>query len=472
MLISFAITNFKTFRDRTVLRMDAAADTDLPEVVRTGLPLPDSFYGVLPVASIHGANAAGKSNIIKAAKLLDSLVDMGTTFPDGFPDDYPSPFHPARQLEPFLLDEKTADSPTQLEVMFLLEGVRWLYGICTTGKKIHSEWLTYWPKGRPVALFARGNAHKDSDSVFLLDRSEADDSVPNVRRKTRIRGEAKRSALWTEGVSNEANPLQERWSWGDAFEGGIAEAQVLAGRTRIDVPFLSVAAFWNQAQAQQVLKWFSRFRVMDATQQPNRASNATSQACNEDHDIHEWVERWMRAADVGISAIQVQKDDQAEPRSGRSPYSTKAIHTTKDGRQVAFDMQQESHGTIRLFGLAPTLYRALKSGGVLFVNEIHSGLHSLLLRALVKLFQSKERNPNNAQLIFTTHDVSVLDNSLLRRDQMHIVEKSQDGSSELFSISECDDKPRKNSPLIKYYLAGHLGGVPDLDLDLLFPKGK
>ncbi len=122
-----------------------------------------------------------------------------------------------------------------------------------------------------------------------------------------------------------------------------------------------------------------------------------------------------------------------------------------------------------MFGLAHTLYQTLQHGGILIADELHAGLHPLLLRALVKIFQSPKRNPHHAQLIFTTHDVSVLDNSLLRRDQIHIIEKNEAGASMLYSLSDFDEKPRKDSPLIKYYLSGNLGGVPDLNLDLAFP---
>ena len=478
MLISFSVENFRSFRDRVVLRMDASADSELIDVVRKDLPgLPATFRGMLTVASIHGANASGKSNLVKAIRLLDSLVYMAMRFPDGLiPDDYPVHLSPTRLIDSFRLDAQSTQAPTKLEILFLLNGTRWAYGLVLDSTKIHSEWLDYWPEGRRVEVFARGLAVDDKKEVFLLDRIETEEVPATGRHAGTNRPSPKADPQqWHKGLAESATPQQECWTWGNEFEKGVSEGQALAGRTRPEVPFLSVAASWNHPQASQVVLWFGRLNVIDAMAQSVRPWENVSRACEADKNVHKWIEAWMRAADLGIAAIEIEKtDERVDSLAGvgtgsRQRFQPKVIHLAADGRPVAFDMQQESHGTNRLFAMALTLYRTLQSGGVYVVDELHTGLHPLLLRALVKIFQSPERNPLNAQLIFTTHDVSVLDNSLLRRDQIHIVEKTASGASDLYSLSECDDKPRKDSPLIKYYLSGHLGGVPDLDLDAAFP---
>jgi AAA15 family ATPase/GTPase len=477
MLISLKIENFRSFRDPVILRMDATTVKELQEVVRTGLPgVPEKFHGMLTVASIHGANASGKSNLIKAAKLLDSLVEMAIRFPDGrVPDEYP--FQAAiNTVDPFRLDENSSGSPTVLEITFLLNEIRWAYSLTFDSTRIYSESLIYWPRGRPVMLFTRGKAVAQGGKAWLMERDETTEIKSPIRRPGKSPTPKAEPQRWKFDLVSSATPQQECWSWGEEFELGESEGQALAGRTRNDVAFLSVAASWNHPQSAQVIKWFSRFIVQDATQ-PNRliSIEGVTRACNSDDAVRMWVERWMRAADLGISAIEIEKtEERVESAAGtgfasRQRFQTKAVHQTIQGGKISFDMHNESHGTYRLFSLALTLYRVLTSGGVLLVDELHTALHPLLLRALIKIFQSPERNPLNAQLIFTTHDVSVLDNSLLRRDQIHIVEKSRDGISELYSVAESDYKPRKASPLIKYYLSGHLGGVPDLDLDVAFP---
>lgn len=456
MLISLAVTNFKSLRDRTELRMDCSADSDLQHVVRHGIPGTSDYRGMLTVASIHGANASGKSNIIKAAGVLDDIVGVALRFPEGrIPEDFPPIYHPSRGLDPFRLNATSAKSPTELEVAFVADGIKWIYGLSIDVKKVYSERLCYCPNGsRVVELFNRGASVDPSRAASLLDRTETNQT-------------------WTDARSGDANSQQECWYWGPEFEKGQSEGRALAGRTRADVPFLSVAASWNHPQASQVINWFRRFRVMDATEGQIRTLEFASRACKSDSVLRQWTEQWMRAADFGISSIQVDELERPPSGSGQQPYrarfESKAVHSDEDGRPVLFDMELESHGTSRLFSMAPMLYAKLRSGGVLLIDELHSGLHPLLLRALVKIFQCPERNPHSAQLIFTTHDISVLDNSLLRRDQIHIVEKNKNGASEIYSLSDYDDKPRKNAPLVKHYLSGYFGGVPDLDIDRLFP---
>lgn len=477
MLISFSVENFRSFRDRVELRMDASADSELPEVVRHNVPgVPATFRGMLPVVSIHGANASGKSNLIKGMRLLDSLVYMAHRFPDSvFPD---SVNNPSRQINAFQLDD-SASYPTTLEIVFTVSGTRWAYLLKCDGQRVHAESLSYWPDKKQVELFSRGSAVDQSKVVCQLDRVESEETgrkSPLLRpHRTAPKADPQR---WHMGTAASATADQECWSWGTSFEGGETEGKALAGRTRPEVPFLSVAASWNQPQASHVLQWFMQFVVIDATQTIFRQSESVSRACDADPRFHKWLESWMRTADLGISGISIEKSNESiEGGTGTGGsgsasvqrFSPKMIHTAADGGQIQFDLQQESHGTNRLFVLALSLYRTLKAGGVLIVDELHAGLHPLLLRAIIRIFQSPQKNPKNAQLIFTTHDVSLLDNTLLRRDQIHIVEKAVSGTSDLYSLSDYAEKPRKDSPLIKYYLSGYLGGVPEPDIDALFP---
>ena len=488
MLISLRVENFRSIRDRLELRMDASPNEDLSDqhVVRKNVAgLPKNFKGMLTVASIHGANASGKSNVVKAANLLVNLIRFAFRSPDGLDEEFPSRENPNHQVEPFLLDQISSELPTTFEITFLLDGIRWAYGLEIDRTKIHSEWLLYWPKGRKTELFRRGNAARiTGESAWQ--KIKGTQVVINFDADPHATASAKRGGKpvapplhvaehWKSVTIAEDAPPGEYWSWGDKFENGISEGQALAGRTRKETPFLSVAASWNHPQASHVVEWINRFQIYDATYniwQRNRVSFVAN-ACDKNAEIHEWIQRWMRAADFGISAIRIdkpepQKDHEDVPRRMLG-FRAKAIHQTAQGNEISFDMEQESNGTMCVFSLAHTLYFILKTGGVFVVDELHTSLHPLLLRALIRIFQSPIRNPMNAQLIFTTHDISVLDNTLLRRDQMHIVEKGKDGASEIYSVADCDYKPRATSPLLKYYLSGNLGGVPDLDLEELFP---
>ena len=138
---------------------------------------------------------------------------------------------------------------------------------------------------------------------------------------------------------------------------------------------------------------------------------------------------------------------------------TKYDNKGKEVDKVPFDfMTQESGGTKQMLGFAGLFLNALKTGKAIFIDELDSSLHPLLCRFILKIFNSKKKNPKNAQLIFTTHDVSLLDNELLRRDQIFFVEKDKYGASKLFSLNDIGE--RKDSSYRKRYFEGRYGALP------------
>lgn len=139
-------------------------------------------------------------------------------------------------------------------------------------------------------------------------------------------------------------------------------------------------------------------------------------------------------------------------------------------REIPLDlMEDESHGTQRIFGLAGPLRDVLENGRTLVVDELSTGFHHWMVRKLVSLFQSPTTNPQNAQLIFTSHDPLLLDLTLLRRDQLYFAKKDTGDSSEFYSLADIKDPPRKDAvQLHKHYLSGAYGAAPHLgDLDEL-----
>jgi len=132
---------------------------------------------------------------------------------------------------------------------------------------------------------------------------------------------------------------------------------------------------------------------------------------------------------------------------------------TDEDEIFGFD-DAESKGTQRLFGLAKPWLDALENGSIIVVDELDCSMHPVLVRRLIELFQSATTNRNGAQLVFATHDSTLMDQSLFRRDQIWIVEKDARQASQLFSLYDFDEKPRKGEALEKRYLAGRYGGVP------------
>ena len=148
--------------------------------------------------------------------------------------------------------------------------------------------------------------------------------------------------------------------------------------------------------------------------------------------------------------------------------SAEAIHQGKnrDGENEAFSLQlsDESDGTRKLMALAPAIESALSTGGLLMVDELERELHPMLVNYIVAKFQSRASNQNGAQIIFTTHNTELMSMELLRKDQLYFVDKrDQDGTSELYTISEFSTRTTEN--IRKGYLVGKYGATPDLAIE-------
>jgi AAA15 family ATPase/GTPase len=142
-------------------------------------------------------------------------------------------------------------------------------------------------------------------------------------------------------------------------------------------------------------------------------------------------------------------------------YTIRSIHRSPGGEVVRFNfLEAESNGTQRFFALAGPWLDALDQGALLVIDELDCSMHPTLTWKLVELFQTRDANPNGAQLVFSTHDSTLMDLELFRRDQIWIVEKGRAGASRLSSLYDFEEKPRNNEALQQRYLAGRYGGVP------------
>ncbi|KYF75844.1 hypothetical protein BE17_23565 [Sorangium cellulosum] len=141
-------------------------------------------------------------------------------------------------------------------------------------------------------------------------------------------------------------------------------------------------------------------------------------------------------------------------------FEIKTEHERSDGEKILFDLNEESQGTVRYFSLLAPLIDSLAEGGLLAVDELDDSLHPLIVRRIVGLFHDPAVNRKGAQLLFNTHDTTLLDLELFRRDQIWFVEKEPPGKSRLYSLLEFS--PRRDEALQKGYLQGRYGAIPFL----------
>lgn len=398
MLIEFRVKNFRSLRDEQVLSLVASKDTSLQDThtLRTGLKAVPSL---LRSAVVYGANASGKSNLVKALQHMRGVVlESASVRQPG------QPF----TVQPFRLDSRSASEPTEFEVTFLLEGVRYQYGFAMTPQRIVREHLLVYKAFKPQRWFERHFDVSTGKDVY--------DFGPGLKGAKH---------LWE-------------------------------GATRPNALFLSMAVQLNSEALRPVFDWFAKGLVILDEQTPLnpqtsiqwlRQAGRRQQLCD-----------FLTAADISIADIEVvtrQAPDETEE------HQLRFSHVTEQGRAV-FDLMDESNGTRNLLFLAGPVLDILNQGLTLVIDELDTSLHTLLVRELVRLFHRSEVNTGGAQLIFTTHDTSLLDApDLFRRDQVWLVEKDRDQASALVALSEFS--PRKNEALERGYLLGRYGGVPLLN---------
>lgn len=429
--------------------------------------------GVLPVAAVYGANASGKSN------LLDGLKFMADAVRDSFAQWRPGGGVPRR---PFKLDPTTRDRPSVFVVDLVLGGVRYTYGFEVDDRHVLAEWLYSYPEKRKRVLFDRsgdsvkfGTTVADvgakvevlesllrSDSLFLslagrsnlavlqpvyrwfvdqlvfrlsdddsanLEARIADFMLANPGLRDRVVGLLGAADLGITDIAVVVDPATD-----DGVEIRAAEDVVVKARASLRLA---------EADLEEVEAEMKRIGKGSGLAARRRMLRGRVDAAARDYgEAHGNIRRTLAAADRARREIQLAHGVIGEP----------------------FRLDDESAGTLSWLSLLPTVLTVLDEGGVLVIDEIDASLHSLLSARLVALFNDREVNAAGGQLIFTTHDATLLNpplaDEVLDRDEVWFVEKSPAGVSTLYPLT--DFKPRREDNLERRYLAGQYGGVPNV----------
>jgi hypothetical protein len=253
------------------------------------------------------------------------------------------------------------------------------------------------------------------------------------------------------------------------------QAQTAVKATRDNGLFLSQAAQMNVEFVKELFLWFRRrFWYFDLSVPPTGLVQQTAERVSKEQSFRARIERLVHSADFGIGALAAKEEaislDNA-PKEVRELLSTlpkmnhyvvRTLHDLQGSEEpVEFSLEQdESLGTQRFFGIVGRMLKAFDDGDVLVVDELDCSMHSNLTQKLVELFQSNEANPKGAQLIFATHDSTLMDPSLLRRDQIWFSEKNDKAATQLFALCDIERTPRKREAFERNYLAGRYGAVP------------
>lgn len=415
MLIEFSVGNYRSFKEKVTFSMVAANLGSKEKILdENNVFEADDNLKLLKSAAIYGANASGKSNLAKALTFMrlfavNSSKETQSTEKIG--------------VERFSLSTETEDKPSFFEIVFLMNHTRYRYGFEATSDEVISEWLFYVPKSRETKLFER-----------RLD-------------------EFKISKTY--------------------------KAKGLQQITRRNALFLSVSAQFNVEIAENILDLLiHRLNVISGLE--DRGHLGYTISCLIDDENKDEILQLLKKLDLGFSDIKIEESEiTADSLPNNLPGEIKSfilknsggkgasVQTThrkfnEEGTFISTELfnlsDQESEGTQKVFALAGPLVEILKEGEILVIDEFDARLHPLISRAIVELFNSNETNPNNAQLIFMTHDTNLLSNKIFRRDQVWFTEKDRYGATDLYSLAEY--KVRNDASFESDYIKGKYGAIP------------
>jgi len=424
MIIEFSVSNFRSIKEQQSLKLASVKKFSSEELNDNITPANDNYYGITTVKSgvIFGNNASGKSNMLKAIKALNYLVERSMEFKLD---------ESIAAYEPFKLCNKSKINPITFSIDFITSnGIRYFYFIEFTEHKFIKEELYLYPhspKTRRTILFKR--------------------SLGNlVKFGTHYSGKKEFEIYDNQLILSQV---------------GIKPIESLITPFRFFSKHLFCSTIHDTRYDDVIIQSFTK--LMHEKSSKFRAN----------------INRIIRAADTGVLEIRTKENSEESfkfpediPQKLKKDliekykHRIKTVHNLYESELVVgeeiFDIQEESTGTIKLLVVGGLILDALQDGTTLIVDELDKSLHPLISQMLIKLFNSKENNPNNAQLIFATHDISLISRDIFRLDQFYFSEKDYKGASKYFRLSDFTNIS-KVAPLSKWYLLGRFGAVPMID---------
>lgn len=418
MIKSFTLQNFRSFRDKKTLSMEASTYKELSEsLIYTG------SINLLPIAAIYGANSSGKSNLIQGLFTMRRVVLYSVKLNPSDPLEY----------DPFVLDSNSANKPTLFEIEFIIDGEKFRYGFKYNKIEIVEEWLYLQKlKAREYKLFIRkGSDYDISNTLFEEGIGKADSTQPNrlfISLVSQLKGETSTKII-------------------DWFRKCI----FISDRRGSSMSSYSLKMFTDKTEGfEEATRFLNDAKLGFNGIQPEKQS--MSEELLESFGFPDELKKKMLSEFGKESIVKLN-----------------TMHNIYDseGKVVEvkpFDEQKmESEGTKKLIEYSGPLFLALNSGRAVIIDELDAKLHPLLTRRIIALFKNREINKKGSQLIFTTHDTNLLSKDYLRRDQIWLTEKEESETTNIYPISALADngkKIRKDRIIEKDYIQGLYGAIP------------
>lgn len=441
MLISFTFENWRSFRDETSFSMLATSEKQHRNHL-AHIPAYDrgrKRFELLPLAAMYGGNASGKSNFARALSFVRWMVTNGPKSEKKI------------VIQAFRLGTDGLQQPSSFTIQFVQDETVYSYQFSATTDRIEHERLGILAKnGSERLLFSR-----DSDKKI---------------------------------------------EFGPALSGDLQYLQALGRAMPPNSLYLAYVNAQDEKNKElaQIGKWFAEdFIIITPTMEFTKADFlldtedpllcalntaypsfdtgisrlAGKRVPIEQHKNAGVIAEFLKEEVSGETKVQLRMNGNTvycELVDGNW-YFVKLVtyHKTSDGREIEFDFRQESDGSQRLYDLLPLFLQPSKFAKTIVIDEVDRSLHPLLTRQLLDIYLSNRTPESRSQLILTTHDAMLLDQDLLRRDEIWVAERDETGASKIFSFSDFKDV-RADKDIRKSYLQGRMGGVPRLRMSGVF----
>lgn len=421
MLLTFSLENWKSFKDKTEFSLEATKEKQHGQSL---IEAKKFRLKVLPISAIFGGNASGKSNFVKALSFLQKIIVD------------PEKDVVSNDVISFRLDAEKKQEPTSFEVELLLDGNIYLYTISLNWKKIFTEKLEVLNSNSRKLIFEliddkfrAGSVYKkklpDGKNKFILA------GIEKTQTMLHVLGEAK-----YECVTNVYN-------WFKKSLRIVTPDSVFINRDHdtaypIDENFYGLGTGIKRVEERE----FNEEPPLDLKELVKKMGIGDS----------------LLYRDRRVGVLRVVKTEDA-----LSYKRLLTVHDASDGKEELFSFADESDGSLRLLDINPA-FRQLTDASesiTYVIDELDRSLHSKLSCYLISEYLLHCSRTSNKQLIFTTHEICLLDQDILRRDEMWLCNRKDDGSSKLYPLNDLKEI-RFDNNIRKSYLDGRMGGLPKL----------
>ncbi|MBF0188509.1 MAG: ATP-binding protein [Magnetococcales bacterium] len=428
MLVSFSVQNYRSFAERQQISLVAGTSSRKHE--RLAFETGNSHAShLLRTACLFGPNGSGKSSLIKAMQFYKLFVLTSAKMQTG----------EHISLTSFLLDQEWRQSPSEFEAEFIdpATGAFFQYGFVVDQERVWQEWLfrrTAKKGSKMLELFQR--LYDPERQAYTVTFNHNQVKEKKSRKQDWIEATTDNALLLSTAVQLNANSFQE------VFESIYDSWDIL------DSPGRLFSGYTAQQCHENEERWKQRIQhLMSRVDIPLHDIESVPKDLDFDDDGH------ARPDPNEILGFKKEKE-----KFELCAFDVSFLHSDSDGKPIPLKLQEESDGTQVLFGLAGPILYTLDRGTSLVVDELGNSLHPHALRFIVELFLNPKTNPNNAQLIFTSHETYVLADNLLHQDQIWLLDKGEQKQTVLVPLS--DFNVRQYAAFQKAYLAGRFGGVP------------